>query len=75
MTQLTYTNIFDAITEDSSEAVDLAFRADLMLVMRKIFETKGWETADIMKALDIPQPRVSELVTGKAAKVSSLNCI
>jgi len=71
MTDLTYSNIFDAITGDAGEAADLEFRADLMLVMRKIFESKGWQQADIAEALGIPQPRVSELVRGKVDKVSS----
>ena len=71
MTQLSYDNIFDAIVEDTSEAADLKFRADLMLVMRRLFESRGWKQADIMAALDISQPRASELVRGKVDKVSS----
>lgn len=69
--QLAYNNIFDAITEDKAEAADLKFRSDLMLVMRQIFDDRGWSQADIMAALDIPQPRVSELARGKVDKFSS----
>ena len=36
MTQLTYTNIFDVLTDDEGEAADLEFRADLLLVIRQI---------------------------------------
>lgn len=71
MTKLVYSNIFDAIVGDKSEAADLEFRADLMLVMRKIFESKKWGQSDIMQALDIPQPRASELAKGKVDKFSS----
>ena len=71
MTQLTYSNIFDAITNDPIEAADLEFRADLMLVMRKFFEHKGWVQADIMQVLGISQPRASELAGGKVDKFSS----
>ena len=71
MEKLTYNNIFDAITDDSGEAADLEFRADLMLVMRSIFEDRNWGQTEIMDALAIPQPRVSELVRGKVDKVSS----
>lgn len=71
MAELTYTNIFDAITEDKAEAADLQFRADLMLVMRDIFEAKGWNPDQIGKALEIKQPRVSELMRGKVDKFSS----
>lgn len=69
--QLAYNNIFDAITDDNAEAADLKFRADLILVIRQIFEEKKWAQADIMTVLDIPQPRVSELVRGKVDKFSS----
>ncbi|RKE83274.1 XRE family transcriptional regulator [Rhizobium sp. AG855] len=65
MTKLSYDNIFDAITEDSSEAADLQFRADLMITLRRIFEDRGWKQADIASALGVSQPRVSELIRGK----------
>lgn len=71
MEKLEFNNIFDAIADDSGEAAELQFRADLMIVMRKIFESKGWAQKDIMKVLDIPQPRASELCRGKIDKFSS----
>lgn len=71
MSQLQFTNIFEAITDDPAEAADFEFRADMMLVLRNYFEAKKWSTADIMSALDIPQPRVSELKSGKVSKFSS----
>ena len=71
MTQLKYTNIFEAIVDDTQEAADLQFRSDLMLVLRDIFEMKKWGQAEIGQALEIPQPRVSELVNGKVHKFSS----
>ncbi|WP_442682158.1 helix-turn-helix domain-containing protein [Stenotrophomonas sp. JC08] len=71
MTKLVYNNIFDAITQDASQAADLQFRADMLLMLRDMFEERTWGQAEIMKALDIPQPRVSELVNGKIDKFSS----
>ncbi|HCS28660.1 MAG TPA: hypothetical protein DIW43_14455 [Spongiibacteraceae bacterium] len=71
MERLEYNNIFDAITDDSGEAAELQFRSDLMIVMRKIFEAKGWTQKDITVALGIPQPRASELCRGKIDKFSS----
>ncbi|WP_331375564.1 helix-turn-helix domain-containing protein [Sinorhizobium chiapasense] len=65
MTQLAYDSIFDAIADDPAEAADLQFRADLMITLRKIFEDRGWRQAEIAAALDVPQPRVSELMRGK----------
>jgi predicted XRE-type DNA-binding protein len=71
MTQLSYDNIFDAITDNKDEAADLRFRADLMLIMRDIFELKKWTQSDIMSVLEVSQPRASELMRGKVDKFSS----
>jgi len=71
MEKLTYNNIFDAIVDDSAEAVDLEFRADLMLVIREITRAKEMTQAKVADALDIPQPRVSELLNGKVDLFSS----
>lgn len=65
MNDLTFENIFSAIIEDPAEAADLQFRADLVITLRSMFEDRGWKQADIAKALDVPQPRVSELLRGK----------
>jgi predicted XRE-type DNA-binding protein len=71
MEKLQYTNIFDVIVDDPAEAADLEFRADMMLVLRNYFQSKGWKQADIMARLGITQPRVSELTRGKVDKFSS----
>lgn len=71
MAELAYNNIFDAITSDATEAADLEFRADLMIAMRRYFEDRGWNQAQVGRRLGIPQPRVSELVNGKINLLSS----
>ena len=71
MTKLSYKNIFDAITADPTEAADLQFRADLMLALRDLFESRDWTQADIGRALGVPQPRVSELMRGKISTISA----
>ncbi|MQB12335.1 XRE family transcriptional regulator [Agrobacterium sp. ICMP 6402] len=70
MTQLEYDNIFDSITDDPVEAADLTLRSDLVNTLVAIFKERGWKNVDIGAALDIPQPRVSELVRGKIAVLS-----
>lgn len=68
---LEFDNIFDVIADEPDEAADMKFRADLMLVMRDIFEQKKWEQSDVMRVLDIKQPRASELMRGQVDKFSS----
>ena len=69
--KLKYSNIFEAITDNAEEAADMEFRADLMLVLRDFFREQRASQAQIGQVLGIPQPRVSELMTGKIDKFSS----
>ncbi len=69
--KLEYTNIFESITEDPALAADLQFRSDLLMTMISIIEHRGWKPVEIALALDIPQPRVSELLRGKISLFSS----
>lgn len=69
--RLAFDNIFDSVVDDPAEAADLAFRADVLSTLIDIFKDRQWSQADIAKALDIPQPRVSELMRGKVHLFSS----
>ncbi len=69
--KLKYSNIFEAITENAAEAADMEFRADLMLVLRDFFREQQDSQAQFGHTLEIPQPRVSELMSGKVDKFSS----
>lgn len=71
MTRLKYDNIFEAITDDTAEAADMEFRADLLLVIRSIIEKNEWNQAEAAQALGVTQPRVSELLRGKLGLFSS----
>lgn len=71
MEKLSFHNIFEAIVDDPKEAVDLKFRADMMLKLRQYFESNKLNQAQISELLDVPQPRVSELMRGRLDKFSS----
>ncbi|MCZ8179178.1 MAG: helix-turn-helix transcriptional regulator [Rhizobium sp.] len=68
---LAYRNIFESITEDQALAADLQFRSDLLMTLIDVIEHKGWNQGETAAALDIPQPRVSELLRGKISLFSS----
>lgn len=65
MSYLQFDNAFDVITDSPEEAADLEFRADLMLVVRKIIESNDWNQAAAAQALGVTQPRISEVIRGK----------
>jgi predicted XRE-type DNA-binding protein len=69
-----FENAFNAIVGDNgiaNESAELTFRADMMLVLRSLLEEKNLSQARIGELLGIPQPRVSELMCGKLAKLSA----
>lgn len=71
MDKLEYKNIFESITDDAQLAADLQFRSDLLMTLIDLIEAKGWKQVEIAQVLDIPQPRVSELLRGKISLFSS----
>jgi predicted XRE-type DNA-binding protein len=74
MAAIVFDNVFNAITQGkgaSKEAADLTFRADMMLLVRSILKEKNLNQAQIGELLSVPQPRVSDLMCGKLAKLSA----
>lgn len=67
---LVYSNIFDAITDDSAESSELQTRSDLMIVIRDIIKDKQWSQKQAAAIMKVSQPRVSDLVNGRIEKFS-----
>lgn len=69
--KLVFTNAFELVANDSQEAADLQFRADVMLHIRKVVKSQGWKQAQVSEMLGISQPEVSNLLRGKVRFFSS----
>jgi len=67
----TYSNVFDALGFDKEESQSLRIRSELILQIKDISKDHGYSQHDLSKILDVPQPRVSELMTGKIEKFST----
>lgn len=63
-------NIFKDLGFDETESVELKFKADLYVILKKTFEKQKLTSRQLEKIWDVPQPRVSEVMTGKLDKVS-----
>lgn len=63
-----YDSPFHAVKDSPKEASNMALRADLIIFIRNIVEQYGWSQKEVAKALEIAQPRVSDLLTGKVEK-------
>lgn len=64
-------NIFEDLDFTAEEAADLKYRAELLMHIRKICDREDYSRRDLEKILDVPQPRVSELMTGKIDRFSA----
>ena len=62
-------NVFESL--DMPDAADLAFRSNLLMAIINIIERARWDQTEICQRLDVPQPRVSELMNGKLHLLSS----
>lgn len=63
-------NIWDLISETPGEAENLRARAKFMSRINDRLEGYGWSQKDTAEHLDLTQPRVSDLLTGKISKFS-----
>lgn len=70
MTSIKFDNAFDAVTGDKEKANELQIKADLIITIRDIVEAKGWKQNKTAEALNLTQPRVSDLLNGKIDKFS-----
>jgi predicted XRE-type DNA-binding protein len=58
-------NVFLDIGFDADEAANLLVRADLMMMIENIVNTRGLKQKDAAKLLGVSQPRVSDLLRGQ----------
>ena len=58
-------NVFEQIGFSPEEAASLKMKSELHSRIVKAIKKRGYTQADLQKRLDEPQPRVSDLMTGK----------
>ena len=70
MKKLEFENAFEAVSDDPAVIADLTLRSDLLNIIIDIIETNSWSPNDVAAKLNLPQPRVSELLRGKLQLLS-----
>lgn len=70
-----YDNIFEAVTKRPSEVFELTLRADLLDTVLSVIRERRLDAKQTGEILCIPAPRVSELMHGKIALMSSAKLI
>ena len=64
MSSIKYSNIFDVVTDDQEEASELQTRADLMMVIRDIYQDSHCSKKAFAEKIGLTQPRTSNLLNG-----------
>ena len=68
---VTQGNVFADLKFSSEEAAVMALKVQLHVEIMKVVMRKKLTSRQLEKLLDVPQPRVSELLNGKLSKMSS----
>lgn len=69
-THITEGSVFEDLGFSSEEAAVLRLKTTLYAEIVKVVEKRKLSGRDLEKLLDVPQPRVSELLSGKISKMT-----
>jgi predicted XRE-type DNA-binding protein len=64
-------NVFEDIGFSPEEAAILRMKTQLHIEIMRAIENKGLTARQMEKVLDVPQPRVSELLNGKISRMTA----
>ncbi len=62
--------VFHDLGFSEQESASLTFKADLHIKILEIIEKQKTKPRELEKILDVPQPRVSELLNGRISTLS-----
>ena len=63
-----YSDVFEALEDNSAIAQNLKIRADLMKALREFIDDAGLGQKEAAEVFGVHQPRVSDLMRGKIDK-------
>ncbi|MEY8197985.1 MAG: helix-turn-helix transcriptional regulator [Colwellia sp.] len=63
-------NVWESSAKSPEEAKLLELKAQMMIVIRELILSNGWNQTEAAKQLKITQPRVSNLTNGQVSKFS-----
>lgn len=61
---------FELITDDAYALISYELKANMMIAIRDLIDSKGWSQKESAENLGVTQPRVSNLLNGKIDKFS-----
>lgn len=66
----TFASVWDAIADTPEEAANLRTRAELMMKIAEVIKEKGWTQAEAAAHCGVTQPRINDLLRGRASRFS-----
>ena len=63
-------NVWESSAKTPEEAKLLELKAQMMIVIKELIGSNGWNQSEAAKNLHITQPRVSNLINGQVSKFS-----
>jgi len=70
-THFSRVNVFEDLGFSPEEAAILRMKTQLHVEIMRAIERRGLTPRQLEKVLDVPQPRVSELITGKISRMTA----
>lgn len=65
-----YENVWDALEVDLGERERMKMLSDMMDIVERLIEEKGWTQKQAAQHLGVTQPRISDLMRGKISVFS-----
>lgn len=65
-----YQSPFELLTDDADEVSNLELKAEMMIAIRDLIDSKEWSQSEAAERLGVSQPRISNLKNGKIDKFS-----
>src|SRR5687768_15394443 len=66
----TFRSVWDALSDTPEEAANMQMRAELMRAITYVIRAKQWTQEEAAVRCGVTQPRISDLLRGRASKFS-----
>ena len=70
MTHQTFAGAFDALADTPEQAANLRARSELINALRSLVQREGWTQVQAARQCGVTQPRMNDLLRGRASRFS-----
>lgn len=70
MADETFSSAFDALADTPEQAANLRARSELINALRALVQREGWTQVQAARQCGVTQPRMNDLLRGRASRFS-----